>query len=630
MRVHRAAASALTLQIDFLRSRHCVTFDDMTTRGSMHTPPSASNWRHALASFQSLCALLIAVPAAAQTPSAALRALLDEHWAWSLKESPQLASSVGVRTYDAELGDPSLAAEDRRAAARAAFLRRLDAIPDSGLSPVERTNKAILRRLLAEAIEANRFGQRMVTFTSYASPWQWMAGMGERLSFRGKADYANYLVRLEKWPAVNDTLIAITAQGVKAGYAQPCVSLTGFEQSITGVIQADATKSRFYLAFTRAAPRDASADEWAALQARARTVITDRLNPAYTKMASFYRTTYQPACAKAPGVSAQPDGAAYYRFRIRQLTTTDLAPQAIHTIGLDEVARIRREMDKVARDAGFASRETMIADLRTNPKHYVKTPAELMAAAALVAKTIDGRMPSMFHRLARLPYGVKPIPAETAEGTTTAYYGSGSPANGIAGTYFVNTSKLDQRPLYELPSLTAHEAVPGHHQQIALQQELDLPPQRTRMASFTAFTEGWALYAESGEMGLYDTPEKRMGRLSYDMWRACRLVVDTGIHAMGWSKERAVQYMLDNTALSAANIDAEVNRYISWPAQALGYKLGELRILALRRKAEAALGQKFDVAAFNDVVLEQGSVPLDVLDAHVGAWIEQQRSGGRR
>ena len=361
----------------------------------------------------------------------------------------------------------------------------------------------------------------------------------------------------------------------------------------------------------------------AALQVRAKAVIAGTLNPAYRKAADFFRTTYLPKCAKVAGVSAQPGGAAYYRFRIRQLTTTDLTPDQIHAIGLKEVARIRTAMTVVATSAGYPTREAFVAELRTNPKYYATTPEALLEAASRVAKTIDGRMPTLFHRLPRLPYGVKPIPAETAEGTTTAYYGSGSPQNGLSGTYFVNTSKLDQRPLWELPSLTAHEAVPGHHHQIALQQELDLPPLRTRLASFTAFTEGWGLYAETlgNEMGLYDTPEKRMGRLSYDMWRACRLVVDTGIHAQGWTKERAVAFMLDNTALSAANIDAEVNRYISWPAQALGYKLGELKILELRAKAQAALGTGFDLAAFNDTVLEQGSVPLDVLDAHVTAWI---------
>jgi uncharacterized protein (DUF885 family) len=250
-----------------------------------------------------------------------------------------------------------------------------------------------------------------------------------------------------------------------------------------------------------------------------------------------------------------------------------------------------------------------------------------MAAAALTAKTIDGKLPGLFATLPRLTYGIRAIPAETAEGTTTAYYFPGSPRSFIAGTYYVNTSKLDQRPLWELPALTCHEAVPGHHLQIALQQERDLPPFRRDFTSFTAFTEGWALYAESlgEEMGMYDTPAKKMGELSYQAWRAARLVVDTGIHAQGWDKAKAVAYMRANTALSDANIDAEVNRYISWPGQALGYKLGQMRISALRAKAEQALGARFDLRRFHDAVLGQGSVPLDVLDAQVDSWIAAEK-----
>ncbi|MFL9841221.1 DUF885 domain-containing protein [Sphingomonas sp. ST-64] len=571
-------------------------------------------------------ALAFATPATAG-PSDDFRALLDEHFEWVLKENPGFARSMGVDTDPAAVGDASLAADDRRAAAEAVFLKRLDAIPDAGLTPAQRTDKAILRRLLSESIEANGFGQRTILFTSYSNPWQGAAGQGERTAFRRKADYAAYLDRLGKFPATNDTLIDITAQAVKGGYVQPCVSLVGFEGTIRGVIQQDATKSRFYAPFTRTKPVDATDAEWAALQARAQKTVTEVINPAYAKAADFYRTSYEPKCAKAVGVSAQPDGARYYAFRIRQLTTTDLTADQIHKIGLDEVARIRAEMEKVAKDAGFATREAFVQELRTNPKYYAKTPEELMAAAALQAKEIDGKMPGFFNRLPRLSYGLRRIPAETAEGTTTAYYGPGNPELGMAGNYYVNTSKLDQRPLYELPALTAHEAVPGHHHQIALQQELETAKFRRYLASFTAFTEGWGLYAERVgiEMGLYDTPEKQMGRLSYEMWRACRLVVDTGIHSKGWTKERAVKYMLDNTALSAANIDAEVNRYISWPGQALGYKLGELKIRELRARAEQALGTEFDLKRFHDAVLEQGAVPLDVLDAQIDSFIAAEK-----
>jgi uncharacterized protein (DUF885 family) len=318
-----------------------------------------------------------------------------------------------------------------------------------------------------------------------------------------------------------------------------------------------------------------------------------------------------------------PNGKAFYNFRIRQMTTTKRTADDIHALGLSEVKRIRAEMEQVAKKAGFASREAMIADLRTNPKHYAKTPEELMQATARELKKIDGKMPGLFTVLPRLPYGIREIPAEIAEGTTTAYYNSGSPENGIAGTYYVNTSKLNQRPLWEVPALSVHEAVPGHHHQIALQQELPMPEWRRYGAYFTAFVEGWGLYSErlGIEMGLYDTPAKDMGRLSYEMWRATRLVVDTGLHAKGWSKKRAIDFMTDNTALSSANIEAEVNRYIANPGQALAYKLGELKIRELRTRAEKRLGDKFDLRRFHDAVLGQGAVPLDTLEAQIDAWI---------
>jgi uncharacterized protein (DUF885 family) len=572
-------------------------------------------------------ALLAAAPAAAATADDFKR-LLDDHYAWLLRESPTYATALGVRDYDDRIEDVSLAARDRQAREAAAFLARLERIPAEGLGPADRVNRAILKRGLEESIEANRFGQRVMLFTTYAGWHQNFAGLADNLPFRTRADYESYLTRLALYPKQNDAALDITGQAVRGGFVLPCSVLGNYEKGIAGVIAEDPSKSRFYEPFTRTRPAGVGEPEWAAMQARARKLVSETLNPAYAKHLAFYRTTYAPKCAKADSISAQPGGREYYAFRVRQETTTSLTPDQIHEIGLRESARIRAEMEAVAKAAGFASREAFIRELRTNPKYFTRTPAELMAAAALTAKTIDGKMPGYFATLPRLPYGVRPIPAETAEGTTTAYYGQGSAASGLAGTYWVNTSKLDQRPLWELPALTLHEAVPGHHHQISLQQEVELPPFRRNFTSFTAFTEGWGLYAESlgEEMGLYDTPEKKMGQLSYQAWRASRLVVDTGIHAKGWDKAKAVAFMRENTALTEANIDAEVNRYISWPGQALGYKIGELRIKALRAKAEKALAGKFDLRRFHDAVLLQGSVPLDVLEAQVDAWIAVERA----
>ena len=571
--------------------------------------------------------LALAAPAAA-APADDFTALADAYWASYLRANPVQASILGHKQYDAELGDISLAAQDRVAAQSGVYLARLNAIPAAGLSPADRINQAILKRTLEEAIEANRFGQRMMLFTNRDGWHQTLAGLSDSLTFRSRADYDNYLSRLAKYPAFNDEALRISARALDDGFVLPCDAMGGFEGSITGVIPADPTQSRLYAPFAGARPAFVAAAEWAALQARAKALIGDDLRAAYAKHAAWYRTDYAPKCARSVAMSDLPGGKDFYNFRIRQMTTTTRTADNIHALGLKEVKRIRAEMVEVATKAGFASREAMIADLRTNPKYYAKTPEELMQATARVLKTIDGKMPSLFTVLPRLPYGIREIPAETAEGTTTAYYNQGSPENGIAGTYYVNTSKLDQRPLWEIPPLSVHEAVPGHHHQIALQQELPLPEWRRYGTFFTAFVEGWGLYSErlGIEMGLYDTPAKDMGRLSYEMWRATRLVVDTGLHSKGWSKQQAVAYMTDNSALSAANIEAEVNRYIANPGQALAYKLGELKIRELRSRAETELGSKFDLRRFHDAVLGQGAVPLDALEAQIDGWIAAEKA----
>ena len=572
-------------------------------------------------------ALGLAAPAAA-TSAEDFHRLLDEHYQWLLRENPTYATVLGTRDYDDRLRDISPAARERRTGEARAFLARIDAIPAEALPEADRVNRAILRRLLAEEIEADGFGQRDMLFTTYDGWHQSFAGLGRNLPFRTRADYESYLTRLAQYPRMNDQALAITRNAVRGRFTLPCSVLANHERSISGVIATDPTRSRFYEPFAAQRPAAISEADWAALQARAREIITGTINPAYQRHLDFYTREYRPHCARSDSVRGQPDGAAFYAFRARVETTTNLTPQQIHDIGLREVARIRAEMEQVARAAGQPSREAFIQDLRTNPRYYAQTGEELMRETARVTTEINGHLPRLFGRLPRLTYTIRPIPDEIAEGTTTAYYNQGSPESGIAGTYYVNLSKLNQRPLWEVPALSLHEAVPGHHLQIALQQEVEIAPFRRNFAFFTAFTEGWALYAESlgGEMGLYATPERRMGELSYQMWRATRLVVDTGIHAFGWDKARAIAYMRDNTALSEANIEAEVNRYISWPGQALGYMIGRLKILELRARAEQALGERFDVRRFHDTVLRNGSIPLDVLEAEIDAWIAAERA----
>jgi uncharacterized protein (DUF885 family) len=573
-------------------------------------------------------ALLASAAPAFAAPADDFRALMNEHYQWLLRENPTEATALGVRDHDERIRDLSPEARERRLRETRAFLARLEAIPADRLSPADRVNRGILRRLLAEDIEAEGFGQRDMLFTTYAGWHQGFAGLARNLPFRTRADYESYLARIAQYPRLNDQALAITANAVRGRFTLPCSVLANHERTISGVIADDPARSRFYEPFARTRPAAIPEADWAALQARARTIIAEAINPAYRRHLEFYTREYKPHCAASDSVRDQPNGAAYYAFRARAETTTDLSPQQIHDIGIREVARIRAEMDQVARQAGFPSREAYIRELRTNPRYFARTGEELMRETARVTREIDGHLPRLFGTLPRLTYTIRAIPDEIAEGTTTAYYNQGSPESGIAGTYYVNLSKLDQRPLWEVPALSLHEAVPGHHLQIALQQEVDIAPFRRNFAFFTAFTEGWGLYAESlgGEMGLYDTPDRRMGELSYQMWRASRLVVDTGIHAFGWDKARAIAFMRENTALTEANIEAEVNRYISWPGQALGYMIGRLKILELRARAERALGERFDVRRFHDAVLRNGSIPLDVLEAQIDEWIAAERA----
>jgi len=554
---------------------------------------------------------------------------MDDHWTWWLSTHPVEATARGVRTYDDRIYDLSLTARTAQIKAEQAFVARLEAIGETTLDPSDRVNRAVLLWMLRDDIAGEAYqAERLMLFTTYYGWHQGFAGMRDGLPFYDRADYDSYLTRLSLYPKQNGDALAITRQAIEGGYVLPCSVLGNYAATISGIVAGEPESTRFYEPFTRPKPRTISDLDWSAMQARAITLISNVITPEYGKWHDLFVKDYLPACRKSDSASTLPGGSAWYASRVRTHTTTDLTPDQIHAIGLSEVTRIRARMDDVAAKAGYPNRAAFIAHLRTDPLYYAKTPEELLQVAARQAKAIDGLLPRYFNTLPRLPYGLKPIPEAEAEGTTTAYYMPGAPESGIAGTYFVNTSRLDQRPFWELPALTAHEAVPGHHNQIALQQELPLPPFRKYLAGFTAYVEGWALYTEylGEEMGLYDTPEKMMGRLSYEMWRACRLVVDTGLHAKGWDKARAVAFMADNSALSAANIDAEVNRYISWPGQALGYKLGEIRIRALRTKAEADLGAKFDLRRFHDAVLAQGAVPLTVLESQIGGWIAAEKA----
>lgn len=559
--------------------------------------------------------------------SSALQSVMDDHWAWSLEQFPTFATSLGVRDYDDRLGSVSLEAAAARDAKSAAFLERLEAIDADGLSAEERINYDLLRLDLQNDIEAEPFGMEYLLMTNRFGPHSTLTRLPDRLPFFTKADYESYVARLGDIPRYLGEAEETLRAGAAAGWTQPCAPMEGVEDAIRFHAVESADDSVFMKPFAEK-PATISDRDWRRLSRQAERSIERNVLPAFAQYADFYAEEYGPACREDLGASGFPNGDEYYAYRARFFTTTDMTVDEIHELGISEVARIRAEMMDVIEETGFEGGFKAFQEfLRTDPQFYAETPEELVAAVSVIAKKADGAMPLLFATLPRMPYTVLPVPEDIAEGTTTAYYERPAGDGTRAGVYRINTSLLDQRPLFELEALGLHEAVPGHHHQIALSQELDLPPFR-RFGGLTAFIEGWGLYAESLglEMGFYEDPYSNFGRLSYEMWRACRLVVDTGLHAKGWSKEQAMEYMADNTALSLHNIEAEVNRYITWPGQALAYKVGELKIKELRARASEELGADFDVRRFHDALLENGAVPLSFLEAHIDAWIAAEKA----
>ncbi len=558
---------------------------------------------------------------------AAFNILLDDHWAWTLEQSPTFATSLGVRDYDDRLGDPSLAAAKASVDQAQKFLDRLNAIAPSALSPENQLNQDMLRLDLENQIKAFSYGGRFMIMTNRGGPHLSMAGLPDRLPFFTEADYQSYVTRLGKIPDYMDKATNRLQAGIEAGWVQPCAPMQGFEDSISVHIVEDVSDSKFMKPFARK-PASMSEDSFNALKQQAEETISGQVIPAFAKFEEFYVQDYAPACRKEVGTSSMPGGMDYYNHRVRLFTTTDLTAEEVHQIGLKEVARIRAEMLAVMKEAEFeGSFEDWLLFLRNDPKFYPKTGEERMQVVARISKEMDGKLPELFSRFPRMPYGLKEIPLDIAEKTTTAYYQPPAGDGSRAGFYYVNTTKLDTRPLHELEALSLHEAVPGHHFQIALAQELDLPNFR-RYGGVTAFVEGWGLYSErlGLEVGFYDDPYTNFGRLSYEMWRACRLVVDTGIHAKGWTRQQAIDFMAENTGLSMNNITTEVDRYITWPGQALAYKIGELKIRELREYAETELGEDFDVRYFHDTVLENGALPLSVLEQKIKDWVAEQKN----
>ena len=552
-----------------------------------------------------------------------LHQLFQDEWEYRLQADPLFATSTGDSRYNDRL--PRSREEDFATFTRAlaTFRRRLDEVERGELPPAEQLNYDIWQRLVDNELNELELGGYRLPLSKMWGFHMAFAGCYLTMPFNTVDDYEVYIARLHAFPQYVQDHIELMREALRRNFVPPRVTLEGVAESMRTQLVSDPVDSVLYQPF-QSFPATIDEAQRSRLSHAGQAAIQQAVIPGFQAGLTFVREEYIPAARQTIAAAELPRGNEFYAHRIRLFTSLELSPQEVHQTGLDEVARIRAQMQAVINQVSFGGTfRQFIEFLRSDPQFYVQTPEQLLEKTALVLKRMDGELPRLFKTLPRLPYGIRPIPDYSAPGNTAAYYFPGPGDGSRAGAYYVNTYDLSSRPLYEIEALSLHEAVPGHHLQIALQQELSDLPLFRRHNGFTSFVEGWALYAErlGLEVGFYQDPYSNFGRLSYEMWRACRLVVDTGMHALGWSRQQAIETMLDNTSSTLLNITNEVDRYIAWPGQALAYKIGELKIRALRAKAETALGSKFDLRQFHDVLLLQGAVPLDVLEAMVDRYI---------
>jgi uncharacterized protein (DUF885 family) len=578
------------------------------------------------------CLLITAVALAshslfAQSPTGRLTKLFDDEWEFALLEAPTFASHLGDKRYNDRWPDVSLAAMQRRHEHQLGVLKQLDEFDAAKLEPVDRLNYQLFRRQVAVDIEEFPFKWHLIPLDQ-RSGIQDENSVTDGMSFTSLKDYEDWLTRLRTLPAYVDQTIAVMRAGIEAKMVQPQIVMRRLPAQIQRQIVEDPETSLFYKPFRKSFPPDISAADRDRLQREAQAAIREQVVPAYRKFLAFFEREYFPNCQTQIGASQLPHGQQLYAFLARKFTTTDLTPQQIHDIGLSEVKRIRAQMEQIKEQVGFqGTLAEFFQHLRTSPQFHFTDANDLLTAYQAFSKRVDPKLTKLFRKLPRIPYGVEAIPEHMAPDTTTAYYRPPASDGSRAGTYFVNLYKPETRPKYEIAALSLHEAVPGHHLQIALATELEHVPEFRKHAGFTAFVEGWALYAESlgDEMGLYDDPYSKMGQLTYEMWRAVRLVVDTGMHSREWPRDKAIQFFKDNAPKDEHDITNEVDRYIAWPGQALAYKIGELKIKELRAKSQSQLGNKFDLREFHDLILKNGAIPLDVLDGVMDEWLANKK-----
>lgn len=564
----------------------------------------------------------------AQSPNTQLQTIFQEEWNFRQVEDPLFATSVGNHAYDDKLPSVTQKDQDRRAEYYKGILAKLDAIDNNSLNITDRINYDLFRREVENNLSEYKFRSYLIPLTVDSGFHIEFAQLPKNMTLLTAKDYRNYIARLRAFPEYVKEHIALLREGIRTGMTLPAVILEGYEVTTATHIVDDPARSIFCEPFANF-PASVPESERTQLLQLGTDAIREAVVPAYQEFNDFIVNEYRPKARRSLAAYDLPNGKEYYSYLIQNFTTLPLTPEEVHQTGLKEVDRIQAEMNTVIQQTGFKGDFAAFLNfLRTDPQFYAKTPDELLKDACFIAKKMDGKLPSLFKTLPRLPYGVEPVPPHLAPKYTSGRYVGPAYGSTEPGIYWVNTYALESRPLYALEALTLHEAVPGHHLQTALAKELQGMPDFRRFSYLSAFGEGWGLYSEhlGLEAGFYQDPYSNFGRLTYEMWRACRLVVDTGIHSMGWTRQQAMDYMASHTALSLHEVQTETDRYISWPGQALAYKIGELKIRELRAKAEKELGEKFDVRDFHDAVLGNGSVTLPVLEDLINRYIADHKS----
>ncbi len=552
--------------------------------------------------------------------------ILDREWSRTMSEYPEWATSLGDNRYNDKLNDVSYEKIITRQANEIELLLKIDSIDRLLLSKDDQLNYDLFKQKIETSIDGSQFLDYLIPIDQMGGIQIDFANIHNYMPFESAKDYRNYISRLNAFPKKIEQTIELMKRGINMGWVPPKIILSSIPDQIRAQYDISIESSPLYAPFNKF-PDSIVLEDQIELKNKAKLTLENKVFPAYELLSSYFSDEYLPFCRENIACSDFPNGSEYYQYLIAYYTTTNLSPKEIHKIGIDEVKRIRKEMNEVVKRTEFQGDfNDFLEFLRNDPSFYYQTEDELLDAYRSICKKADAELPRFFGQLPRLTYGIKKIPSYQAPSSPTAYYYSGNIKAGRPGYFMANTYKLNTRPKYEMEALSVHEAVPGHHLQIALAQELDDIPMFRRYSGYTAFVEGWGLYSEklAEEMGFYNNPYSKFGQLTYEMWRACRLVVDTGMHALGWTREEAIAYMSKNTAKSRNDIKVEIDRYIAWPGQALAYKIGELKIRELRNKAEKDLGKEFDIRDFHDIVLGDGAIPLDILENNINAFIKNK------